>query len=353
MNMLPSTITPSSAKLPASYENAKTALANCVSLDECMTWGDKMEALASYAKQSKDDELMKMATRIRDRAIRRAGELLKQIDGTGNNQHGVGTHTNLSQREVAEQAGMSKHQQVQAVRVANVPAEDFERQVESEKPPTVTKLAQQGTKPAPRAVVDLNRLVEDGVLPGLEDAVDEFGGIEEQDPTEEELAAAAATQAANSNNVTRMQQAANDAAPRTLYVRRDVLNRADIVKWAEGQGFTDIVPDLHVTIAYSREPVDWFAVGESWSPKLEISAGGPRQMEALGDDGKYKALLITASELRWRHAEIVERGASWDWPEYQPHISIQIGGDIDLSKVDPYQGKIILGPEIFEELRED
>ena len=120
-----------------------------------MTWGDKMEALASYAKQSKDEELMKMATRIRDRAIRRAGELLKQIDGTGNNQHGVRTHTNLSQREVAEQAGMSKHQQVQAVRVANVPAEDLERQVESEKPPTVTKLAQQGTTPAPRAVVDL------------------------------------------------------------------------------------------------------------------------------------------------------------------------------------------------------
>lgn len=113
------------------------------------------------------------------------------------------------------------------------------------------------------------------------------------------------------------------------------------------------MPDLHVTIAYSTQPVDWFAVGESWSPKLEISAGGPRQMEAFGDDGKYKALLITASELRWRHAEIVERGASWDWPEYQPHISIQIGGDIDLSEVEPYQGKIILGPEVFEELREE
>ncbi|ASR10644.1 hypothetical protein CHY08_22875 (plasmid) [Rhizobium leguminosarum bv. viciae] len=32
-------------------------------------------------------------------------------------------------------------------------------------------------------------------------------------------------------------------------------------------------------------------------------------------------------------------------------ISIQIRGDIDLSKVEPYQGKIVLGPEIFEELR--
>ncbi|CAM3514462.1 anti-CBASS protein Acb1 family protein [Agrobacterium radiobacter] len=199
----------------------------------------------------------------------------------------------------------------------------------------------------------ISRIEEDGNLPGLAAAVEEYGDLEENEPTEEELAAAAATQAANTNNVTRMQQAANDAAPRALYVRRDVLNRADIVKWATAQGFTDIVPDLHVTIAYSTQPVDWFAVGESWSPKLEISAGGPRQMETLGDGGKYKALLISASELVWRHKAIIEAGASWSGPEYQPHISIQIGGDIDLSKVEPYQGKIILGPEIFEELKDE
>lgn len=41
-----------------------------------------------------------------------------------------------------------------------------------------------------RALV--NRLVEDGVLPGLEDAIDEFGEIGEQEPSEGELAAAAA-----------------------------------------------------------------------------------------------------------------------------------------------------------------
>lgn len=202
-----------------------------------------------------------------------------------------------------------------------------------------------------RALV--NRFVEDGVLPGLEDAVDEFGELHEQEPSEEETAAAAAAQAANTNNVTRMQAAANDAAPRTLYVRRDVINRADIVRWATEQGFTDIVPDLHVTIAYSRQMVDWFKVGTSWADRLEIGAGGPRQMDSFGTDGKYKVLLITAPELVWRHREIIENGASWDHEEYQPHISIQIGGDVDLAEVEPYQGKIVLGPEIFEELRED
>ncbi len=194
-----------------------------------------------------------------------------------------------------------------------------------------------------RAVVG-NQLVESGFYPGLDQEMDDTGkdfdpDLGGEDTDEEEV-------------VPPQRQAANDAAPRTLYVRRDVINRSDIVKWATAQGFTDVVPDLHVTIAYSTQPVDWFEMGESWSSRIEMAAGGPRQMEGLGDNGEYKALLITASELVWRHKHFIEQGASWSWPEYQPHISIQIGGDIDLSKVEPYQGKIILGPEIFEELRD-
>ncbi|TBF08711.1 anti-CBASS protein Acb1 family protein [Rhizobium ruizarguesonis] len=212
-----------------------------------------------------------------------------------------------------------------------------------------------GQEIIPREAVSdalVNRLVEDGVLPGLDAAMVTYGTLAEQEPSEEELAAAAA--AANQNQPPANQRrAANDAAPRTLYVRRDVINRAEITAWAKEQGFADIVPDLHVTITYSKQPVDWFEMGESWSPRLEISAGGPRQMEALGQSGEYYALLITANELKWRHEAMIELGASWEWPEYQPHISIQIGGDIDLSKVTPYQGKIVLGPEIFEEVRED
>lgn len=194
----------------------------------------------------------------------------------------------------------------------------------------------------------VNAFVEDGSLPGLEKAIEEYGKLSEQEEDEDDVAAALPAPA-NTNEQRRL--AANDAAPRTLYVRRDVINKRDIERWAKSQGFTDIVPDLHVTIAYSRTPVDWFSVGTSWSEKLDIAAGGPRQMERLGDDGRYIALLITANELVWRHREIVDAGASWDWPDYQPHISIQVGGEIDLSKVEPYQGRIVLGPEIFEEVK--
>lgn len=160
MNAL-ATINPISARLPQTYESAKNALSECVALDECKSWADKAAALASYAKQANDDELMKMATRIRDRAIRRAGELLQQIEpATGkNNQHAQvktdGAVTFQSRGAAAREAGMSERQQITAIRVANVPKAEFDRQVDSPNPPTVTALAKQGTTPAPKPVIDL------------------------------------------------------------------------------------------------------------------------------------------------------------------------------------------------------
>ena len=197
-----------------------------------------------------------------------------------------------------------------------------------------------------------NRLVEDGVLPGLDEAIDEFGELQEQEPSDDELAAAAAAQEAK-----QPPQQTADAAPRTLYVRRDVLNTAEIIKWAEGQGFTDIVPDLHVTITYSRTPVDWMKMGDNWSDNgkggLTIPAGGPRLMEAFGDNGEAKVLSFASSALSWRHEDMKRSGASSDREEYQPHVTISYAaGGPDLNSVEPFRGKIELGPEIFEELRE-
>lgn len=143
------------ATLPRTYEAARTALAECQNIDECKDWADKAAALASYAKQAEDETLLKMATRIKARAVRRSGELLNQIEpgqGARDGKRGEGNHTPL-RSDVAREAGMSKHQQVQAVRVANIPQDDFDTQVESDTPPTLSQLAQQGIKPKP--VMDL------------------------------------------------------------------------------------------------------------------------------------------------------------------------------------------------------
>jgi hypothetical protein len=146
MNMMPATINVATARLPQAYESAKAALANCASIDECKDWANKAEALASYARQSEDDSLRKMADRIQARAVRRCGELLKQFDGQGQRTDKLmdGAVHKFTQKEAAQSAGMSERQVKTAVRVANVPTDAFESAVESDAPPTVTALAEIG-----------------------------------------------------------------------------------------------------------------------------------------------------------------------------------------------------------------
>ena len=99
----------------------------------------------------------KTACRIRARAIRRCGELLKEVEKTPPKISGAmrgsaaSDTTSDTRKQTAEDAGMSKRQAVTAIRVANVPQESFIEQVESDDPPTVTKLAEQGKQPS-RAV---------------------------------------------------------------------------------------------------------------------------------------------------------------------------------------------------------
>jgi hypothetical protein len=143
------------AKLPETYERAKTALAECSTIDECKDWSDKAAACASYARMSDDDTLRKYAERIQARAIRRCGELLRQIEpgqGARDGKRSEGDYTPLNRTAMAEQAGMSKHQQMQATRVAAVPEQEFTKMVDSDNPPTITKLAAMGTK---KQLIDL------------------------------------------------------------------------------------------------------------------------------------------------------------------------------------------------------
>lgn len=196
----------------------------------------------------------------------------------------------------------------------------------------------------------VNELIEDGSLAGLEGAMEEYGKLSEQDDEGEDEAAAIAPPALQPNPIE-----TQDAAPRTLCVQRKLLNAADLIAWAKAQGFATTVDDPHVTIAYSRRPVDWMKAGEPWSNDkngtLTVPAGGARIIEALGDKGAV-VLLFNSSELSWRH-EAIKRDAeaSWDFPSYQPHVTITYaGGDLDLSKIEPFRGKLQFGPEIFEEI---
>ncbi len=89
-----------------------------------------------------------MIDRIQARAIRRCGELLKQVPPAQGQRTDVepreGALPKLSREQVATEAGLSERQRKTALRVAAVPQEQFEAQVEGESPPTVTQLDEQG-----------------------------------------------------------------------------------------------------------------------------------------------------------------------------------------------------------------
>jgi hypothetical protein len=97
--------------------------------------------------------------RIQARAVRRCGELLKEFE-PAKNQYDAQADGGPSRAQAAQEAGLSKRQEKTAVRVANVPEEEFEAQIESDSPPTVTALAEQGTQ---KKVFDPFDLIDSGI----------------------------------------------------------------------------------------------------------------------------------------------------------------------------------------------
>lgn len=220
------------------------------------------------------------------------------------------------------------------------------------------------------AVTD--RMVNSGSWPALESAMaaskqkaeEVLRGERGFEPSEAEKAA---LEAANGNEpgaegeddpeeAPARRKAANDAAPRTLYVHRPLLNADEVRAWAIEQGFTSTVDDMHVTVAFSRQTLDWMRVEGDWNSnekgEVTVPPGGVRLVEALGDEGAI-VLMFTSSNLSWRHEQILRAGASWDHESYQPHVTITLkAAGLDLSTVTPFRGELRFGPEVFEELNE-
>lgn len=152
---------------------------------------------------------------------------------------------------------------------------------------------------------------------------------------------------------------AADAMPRPLYVSRKLLNGADLIAWAKANGFTSTLPaaDMHVTILYSKRPVDPMKMGETWvgndKGELRIKPGGPRALEQF--DGGAVVLQFASWELQSRHDQMVREGASHDYPEYLPHVTLtyEAPEGVDLATVLPYSGELRFGPEIFAPIDED
>jgi len=148
---------------------------------------------------------------------------------------------------------------------------------------------------------------------------------------------------------------AAEQEPTPLYASRPLTpaSAEAIRAWAATQGFKTTLPaaDMHVTVAYSREPVDGALVPADDAPLTVRS--GKRSVEPLGDQGAV-VLKLESPELQARWREYRKAGASWDYESYTPHVTLTYdGAGVDLAKVKPYAGPIELAGETQEPLNVD
>jgi len=138
----------------------------------------------------------------------------------------------------------------------------------------------------------------------------------------------------------------------TLYVHRPLLNADDLIKWAREQGFETTLPpdDMHVTIAFSREPVDWDRITRA--PDKVIVSTGSRSIEQFGE---AVVLQFGSLQLMNRWQDFKDIGASWDHPSYKSHVTITYNAPegLDLDEVVPYDGKLVFGPEVYAPVKEN
>ena len=142
-----------------------------------------------------------------------------------------------------------------------------------------------------------------------------------------------------------------DAPLQTLYVNRPLVNADELMAWAKSAGFATTVQDMHVTVAFSKKPVDWSQTEPDRDPVA--AAGDARSLERFGDDAVV--LRFDSPELQERWRQFKDIGASWDYASFQPHVTISYEGpdDSQLAGIEPYAGDLVFGPEEFAEIDPD
>jgi hypothetical protein len=139
---------------------------------------------------------------------------------------------------------------------------------------------------------------------------------------------------------------------KTLYVRRPLKNRADLAAWAKAQGL-ELQDGAHVTIAFSKNPIKWprEASNPFFVPEAAEQKDGTRSVDVLGEGAIV--LRFESTLLQDRFAQLRGLGASWDYDDYQPHITICYAPDssIDVGDINPYLGPLVFGPEVFAEVK--
>lgn len=118
------------------YDAARYALSVAVEVDEVKDIRDKAEAMAAYARQAKDTELVQWATEIKVRAERRAGQMLAEMpkqDGGHAAKAKARSHDVTEVPKTLAEIGITKNESSRWQKLAAVSDQQFEHAVAAAK----------------------------------------------------------------------------------------------------------------------------------------------------------------------------------------------------------------------------
>lgn len=156
--------------------------------------------------------------------------------------------------------------------------------------------------------------------------------------------------------VSRIGRRLRKVEPRSLYVKRRLVNADALREHFRGQGLkSTLAPgDMHVTVMFSRAIVDWSKI-EAEGDALTVvgDAREVHQFPARTTPNGALVLRFESAALNRRHHQLRAAGASSDFPDYLPHVTLTYSvPDASGMAIEPYRGPLVFGPEEFKEVDE-
>ena len=148
------------------YEAAKYALQEAVAVDEVKDIRDKAVAMATYAKQAKDTELVMWATEIRVRAERRAGQILAEMPKATGELRNSSRYSESTTTKTLAELGISKNESSRWQKLADVSDTKFEnavaaaREVAGQVTAAAILRAEHGTVATPRTKPEVAPVID-------------------------------------------------------------------------------------------------------------------------------------------------------------------------------------------------
>jgi 2'-5' RNA ligase len=145
----------------------------------------------------------------------------------------------------------------------------------------------------------------------------------------------------------------SDGSGTFVAVRLTDKSAQDILDWLAENKVTDITPkdELHVTLVISKtEKLDYKPI--KYKPPLVVEPD-TFKIELFGQDNDVMVLTFDCPQLEARHKALRKKyNLDWDWPTYEPHITLTTTIQEITEPLEPPTFRIELDHEFVEPFEE-